>query len=252
MAKRLVRAKYKIKAARIPYRVPAKADLPQRLRSVLTVLYLIYNTGADGPDRASLRAEAIRLARTTTVLMSDEPEVAGLLALMLFNEARMPARVAEGALVLLRDQNRTLWARTMIEEGHTIVRACLRRNQPGPFQIQAAIQAVHCDADSFEATDWLQIVALYDHLISIMPTPVVAMNRAIAIGETEGPAAALALLDAIGSDLDGYHLFHAARATMLQRLGQRALAKAAYERAADLAKRDAERRFLEEQIRDLA
>jgi RNA polymerase sigma-70 factor (ECF subfamily) len=252
MAKRLVRAKYKIKAANIPYRVPAEADLPERLRSVLSVLYLIYNTELDDPQRAALRIEAIRLARALVELMPDEPEAAGLLALMLLSEARVPARTAVGALVLLRDQDRTMWDRAMIEEGQAIVRACLRRDQPGPFQLQAAIQAVHCDADSFEATDWPQIVALYDHLFSVMPTPVVALNRAIAIGEIEGPGAALTVLDAIASDLDHYHLMHAARGTMLRRLGRRDAAKAAYERAAHLAATQADRRFLAQQIEELA
>jgi RNA polymerase sigma-70 factor (ECF subfamily) len=253
MAKRLVRAKYKIKAAKIPYRVPEEADLPERLRSVLTVLCLIYNTGLDGPERARLRTEAIRLARALVELMPDEPEAAGLLALMLLSESRVPARTSEGGeLVLLRDQDRTTWDRTMIEEGHAIVRACIRRGQPGPFQLQAAIQAVHCDADSFEATDWPQIVALYDHLFSAMPTPVVALNRAIAIGEIEGPGAALRTLDAIAPDLDNYHLMHAARGTMLRRLGQRDEARAAFERAAHLAATEADRRSLAQQIKELA
>ncbi|MEA1902160.1 MAG: DUF6596 domain-containing protein [Actinomycetota bacterium] len=252
MAKRLVRAKYKIRAANIPYRVPADADLPERLRSVLSVLYLIYNTGADDPGRALLRNEAIRLARALVELMPDEPEAAGLLALMLLSESRVPARKTEGALVLLRDQDRTKWDSTMIEEGQAIVRACIRRGRPGPFQLQAAIQAVHCDADSFEATDWDQIVALYDDLFSAMPTPVVALNRAIAIGEIEGPGAALTALDAIGPNLDNYHLMHAARGTTLRRLGQRDAAKAAYERAAHLAVTDADRRFLAQQIEELA
>jgi RNA polymerase sigma-70 factor (ECF subfamily) len=252
MAKRLVRAKYKIKAARIPYRVPAEADLPGRLRSVLLVVYLIYNTGVDDSDRASLRSDAIRLGRSLVELMPDEPEAAGLLALMLLNESRMPARTAEGTLVLLRHQDRTQWDRTLIEEGQAIVRACVRRNRPGPFQLQAAIQAVHCDADSFEAIDWPRIVALYNHLLSLMPTPVVALNRAIALGETEGPAAALTELDAIAADLDTYHLMHAARGTMLRRLGQRDAAKAAFERAAQLAPTEAERRFLAQQIEELA
>ena len=251
MAKRLVRAKYKIRAAKIPYRVPAEADLPERLRSVLSVVYLIYNTGGDDPERASLRSDAIRLARSLAELMPSEPEAAGLLALMLLNDSRMPARIAEGALVLLRDQDRTTWDHRIIEEGHAIVRACVRRDRPGPFQLQAAIQAVHCNADSFEATDWPQIVALYDHLFSVMPTPVVALNRAIAIGETEGPGAALAALDAIAADLDNYHLMHAARGTTLRRLGQRDAAKAAFERAAHLAAKEADRRFLEQQIEGL-
>ncbi|MGH2680183.1 MAG: RNA polymerase sigma factor [Actinomycetota bacterium] len=252
MAKRLVRAKYKIKAAKIPYRVPDEADLPARLRSVLSVLYLIYSTGLDGPDRASLRTEAIRLARALVDLMPDEPEAAGLLALLLLSESRAPARAAEGALVLLRDQDRTRWDRAMIDEGQAIVRACIRREQPGPFQLQAAIQAVHCDADSFEAIDWPQIAALYDHLLSVMPTPVVALNRAIAIAEIAGPGAALTTIDAIAPDLDDYHLMHATRGTMLRRIGRRDAAKAAFERAAHLATTETDRRFLEEQIEELS
>ena len=218
---------------------------------MLSVLYLIYNTGLDDPERASLRSEAIRLARALVELMPDEPEAAGLLALMLLSESRMPARTDEGELVLLRDQDRTRWDRTLIDEGQAIVRACIRRGQPGPFQLQAAIQAVHCDADSFEATDWPQIVALYDHLFSVMPTPVVALNRAIAIGEIEGPGPALAQLDAIAPKLDSYHLMHAARGTMLRRLGRRDAAKAAFERAAGLAATEADRRFLTQQIEEL-
>ena len=167
MAKRLVRAKYKIKAARIPYRLPEDADLPDRLGSVLSVLYLIYNTGLDGPGRASLRTEAIRLARALVELMPGEPEAAGLLALMLLSESRVRARMVEGDLVLLRDQDRTRWDRSMIDEGHAIVRACIRHDRAGPYQLQAGIQAVHCAADSFEMTDWPQIVALYDHLLSL-------------------------------------------------------------------------------------
>ncbi len=248
MAKRLVRAKYKIKAAKIPYRVPSHADLPERLRSVLSVVYLIYNTGVDSPEKESLRTDAIRLARALVELMPDEPEVAGLLALMVLNESRMSSRSAEGELVLLRDQDRTRWDRAMIEEGHAIVRACVRRNKPGPFQLQAAIQAVHCDADSFDATDWPQIVSLYDHLFSIMPTPVVALNRTIAIGETEGPDAALDALETIGSELDNYHLLHATRGAMLRRIGERGAARAAYERAVDLAPTEADRRFLNHQL----
>jgi len=252
MAKRLVRAKYKIKAAKIPYRVPDEADLPSRLASVLSVLYLIYNTGLDGRERASLRSEAIRLARALVELMPDEPEAAGLLALMLLSESRAAARTAEGDLVLLRDQDRTRWDRSMIEEGQAIVRACIRRGRPDPYQLQAAIQAVHSDADSFEATDWPQIVALYDRLYSVMPTPVVALNRAIAVAEVEGPNAALMTLNAIAPDLDSYHLLHAARGTMLRRLGQRDAAQAAFERAAHLAAMDADRRFLAQQIEELA
>jgi len=248
MAKRLVRAKYKIKAAKIPYRVPADTDLPERLRSVLSVVYLIYNTGADDPARAALRGDAIRLARALAELMPDEPEAQGLLALLLLAESRVPARTSDGDIVLLRDQDRTRWDRALIDEGHAIVRACIRRDRPGPFQLQAAIQAVHCRADSFEATDWGQIVALYDHLFSYMPTPVVALNRAIAVGEVEGPEAALRALDALASDLDNYHLMHAARGTALRRLGRPGAARAAFERAAELAVTGADRRFLAQQI----
>jgi RNA polymerase sigma-70 factor (ECF subfamily) len=251
MAKRLVRAKYKIRAANIPYRVPAATDLPERLRSVLSVIYLIYNTGGDDPERAALRQDAIRLARALVELMPDEPEAAGLLALMLLNESRIPARRSAGTIVVLRDQDRSKWDRRLIEEGHTIVRACIRRDQPGPFQVQAAIQAVHCEAESFEATDWPQIVALYDHLYSTMPTPVVALNRAIAIGESRGPAIALDALDAIAPDLDNYHLMHAARGATLRRLGRRDAARYAYERAAQLATTEPDRRFLAQQIDEL-
>jgi RNA polymerase sigma-70 factor (ECF subfamily) len=252
MAKRLVRAKYKIKAAKIPYRVPNEADLPERLRSVLSVLYLIYNTGLDDPERTLLRSEAIRLARALVELLPNQPEAVGLLALLLLSESRVPARTAEDAVVLLRDQDRTRWDRTMIDEGHALVRACIRRGQPGPFQLQAAIQAVHCAADSFEATDWPQIVTLYEYLFAVMPTPVVALNRAIATAEVEGPAAALATLDAIAADLDTYHLLHAARGTMLRRLGQPDAARAAFERAAQLAATETDRRFLAQRLQELA
>ena len=251
IAKRLVRAKYKIKAANIPYRVPAAADLPGRLRAVLSVLYLIYNTGNDDPQRASLRGEGLRLARALVALMPAAPEAAGLLALLLLNESRVPARTAAGALVLLRDQDRTRWDHALIAEGQAIVRACIRRGQPGPFQLQAAIQAVHCAAGSFELTDWPQIVTLYDHLYSILPTPLIALNRAIALGETQGPGSALAALDAIAPELDHYHLLHAARGTLLRRLEQNAAARVAFERAAHLAETPAERQFLAQQIATL-
>ncbi len=243
MAKRLVRAKHKIRAAHIPYRVPSEAELPDRLRPVLSVLYLTYNAGTDGAAGDDLRQEAIRLARAIAGLMPDEAEVAGLLALLLLTESRWPARfTADGRLVVLRDQDRLSWDRALIEEGHAIVRACLRRNQPGPYQIQAAINAVHADADSFDATDWSQILALYDQLLAITPTPVVAMNRAIALAEVRGPQAALDILD--GLDLAGYHLRHAARADLLRRLGRHAEASEAYALAASLATSDAERSFL--------
>lgn len=252
MEKRLVRAKYKIKAANIPYRVPADAELPERLRSVLSVIYLIYNSGADDPYRGDLRTEAVRLSRALIELMPDEPEAAGLLALMLLNDARVPARLSDGVVFLLRDQDRTVWDTDKIEEGHAIIRACIRRGQPGPFQLQAAIQAVHCDAASFEVTDWQQIVTLYDQLFSLMPTPVVALNRAIAIGEVDGPVAALTELRAIADDLPNYHLLHAARAEMLSRLGETGAASNAYRRAAELAVTDMDRKFLTGQVEALA
>ena len=243
MAKRLIRAKHKIKAAHIPYRVPSEAELPERLRPVLAVLYLIYNAGTGGPSGDGLRQEAIRLARAISRLMPDEAEVAGLLALLLMTESRWAARFApDGSLVLLRDQDRALWDRTMIAEGQAIVRACLRRNRPGPYQIQAAINAVHADAASIKATDWGQILALYDQLLAASPTAVVALNRAIALAEVRGPDAALALVDEL--DLEDYHLFHAARADLLRRLGRPTDAARAYARAADLAPSGAERAFL--------
>ena len=243
MAQRLARAKRKIKAARIPYRVPSESELPDRVRSVLAVLYLVYNAGADDPSGDDLRAEAIRLARAMASLMPDEAEVAGLLALLVLTESRRRARFsAGGALVLLGDQDRARWDRAMIEEGQAIVRACLRQDRPGLYQIQAAINAVHVDAASFEATDWRQILALYDQLLAVSPTPVVALNRAIALGEVRGPGAALVVVDDL--DLAGYHLLHATRADLLRRLGRTAEARAAYARAVELAPSDTERTFL--------
>ena len=247
MAKRLVRAKHKIKAAGIPYRVPGAADLPGRLHAVLSVVCLIYNTGADDPGRAELRREAIRLARALDALLPAEPEAAGLLALLLLAESRAAARRADGEPVLLADQDRTRWDRALIAEGHEIVRRCIRRDHPGPFQVQAAIQAVHCAAWSVEATDWAQILTLYDHLLELTPTPVVALNRAIAVGEVDGPARALEELDRLAGELDGYHLWHAARGAVLRRLGDPA-ATDAYRRAADLAPTEHDRRFLRHQL----
>jgi RNA polymerase sigma-70 factor (ECF subfamily) len=243
MAVRLVRAKRKIKAARIPYRIPGDHELPGRLPPVLAVVYLIYTAGLASPAEPGLGAEAIRLARILASLMPDEPEVAGLLALLLLTESRRVSRTGpDGSLVLLGEQDRSLWDRAMIEEGQAIVRQCLRRNQPGPYQLQAAINAVHADAAAAAQTDWTQITALYDQLLAVAPTPVVALNRAIAIGEVQGPAAALALADEL--DLDSYHLFHATRADLLHRLGRGSEAAAAYERAASLAPTHAERDFL--------
>jgi RNA polymerase sigma-70 factor (ECF subfamily) len=243
MAQRLVRAKRKIKAARIPYRVPEDHELPDRLRPVLAVVYLIHNAGLTSPAGPNLCREAIRLARILATLMPDEPEVDGLLALVLLTESRRGARIRpDGSLALLGEQDRGQWDRAMIDEGLAIVRRCLRRNQPGAYQIQAAIHAVHATAAAFEQTDWSQIVALYDQLLEVAPTPVVALNRAIAIGEVRGPAAALALVDEL--NLDNYHPFHATRADLLRRLGRTSEAAAAYERAAALAPTDAERDFL--------
>ena len=243
MAQRLVRAKHKIKAARIPYRVPADHELPDRLRAVLSVVYLIYNAGLNSPTERGLCAEAIRLGRLLSTLMPDEPEVAGLLALLVLTEARRASRIrADGSLVVLGEQDRSRWDRTAIEEGQRIVRWCLRRNQPGPYQLQAAINAVHADAATVEDTDWSQIVALYDQLLAVAPTPVVALNRAVAIGEAHGPEAALALVHEL--DLENYYPFHATRADLLRRLGRESEAAAAYARAAALAPTDAERDFL--------
>ena len=243
MATRLVRAKHKIKAARIPYRVPGEHELPDRLRPVLAVVYLVYTAGLTSPANPDLCAEAIRLARILATLMPDEPEVAGLLALLLLTESRRASRLApDGSLVVLGEQDRTRWDQALIAEGQAIVRRCLRRNQPGPYQLQAAINAVHADAPTVEETDWSQIVALYDHLLAVAPTPVVALNRAIAIGEVQGPAAALALVEEL--DLDNYHPFHATRADLLGRLGRHREAAVAYQRAAAMAPTDAERDFL--------
>src|SRR5213079_590769 len=230
MAQRLARAKRKIKAARIPYRVPEEHELPERLRPVLAVVYLVYNAGLTSPAEPGLCPEAIRLARILATLMPDEPEVAGLLALLLLTESRRASRMrADGSLVVLGEQDRGRWDQALIGEGQAIVRRCLRRNQPGPYQLQAAINAAHADAATFEQTDWSQIVALYDQLLAVTPTPVVALNRAIAIGEVQGPAAALALVNEL--DLDNYQPFHATRADLLRRLGRDSEAAAAYERA---------------------
>ena len=251
MAKRLVRAKYKIAAARIPYRVPSQADLRERLTGVLTVIYLIANTGTDDPGRSELRAEAIRLARVLAELMPDEPEAMGLLALLLLSESRAEERRRDGEIVLLRDQDRTGWDRSMMFEGLALVRSCVDRDRPGPFQIQAAIQAVHATAPTFAETDWESIVALYDQLMTVAPTPIVVLNRAIAVAEVEGPARGLEHVDALADRLEGYPLMHASRGDLLERLGDLPAARSAFERARTLTDREEEVRYLSSRIERL-
>jgi RNA polymerase sigma-70 factor, ECF subfamily len=247
VAQRLVRAKNKIRKARIPYRVPQDADLPDRLHAVLAVLYLIFTEGHTATSggalvRSDLCAEAIRLARQLAELMPDEPEALGLLALMLLVESRRAARTApDGSLVPLAEQDRSRWDDDLAEQGRDLVRRCLRRDRPGPYQVQAAIQAVHSETP----TDWRQVVALYDHLLALTPTPMVALNRAIAVGEVDGPGAALVLVDGLRTALGDHHLFHATRAELLRRLGRADEAATAYADAADRTRNAVERDFLD-------
>ncbi len=247
MAQRLTRAKRKIKTAGIPYRVPQAADLPRRMDGVLTVLYLIFNEGylstsADDPIRDDLCVEAIRLTRVVRTLLPEEPEVTGLLALMLLVQARRPARLQDGELVPLDEQDRTRWDRALIGEGHDLVRACLHRNRPGPYQIQAAINAVHTDAPTAGHTDWGQVVALYDQLRVVQPSPIVELNRAVAVAELDGPMVGLALVEPL--ELTGYAGWHVTRADLLRRLDRPADAVAAYDRAIELTDNPAEQAFL--------
>lgn len=255
LAQRLVRAKAKIRAAGIPYRIPDATELPARLQAVLSVVYLIFNeghtaSGGDGLFRTELCLEAIRLGRVLLDLLPDEPEVWGLLALMLLVDARRDARTTpDGDFAPLSEQRRERWNRASIVEGQSLVRRCLRHNHPGPYQLQAAIQAVHSDARSPDKTDWRQIVALYDQLIALSPTPIVALNRAVAVAEVDGPAAALALVDVL--DLQHYHLFHAIRADLLQRLQRPREADAAYREAAAGTGNARERAYIERRRSEL-
>ncbi|MET1004330.1 MAG: DUF6596 domain-containing protein, partial [Propionibacteriaceae bacterium] len=248
MARRITRAKAKIKAARIPYRVPSAQDLPTRVSGVLAVLFLVFNEGylATGPDtdpvRQELTAEAIRLTRLIRVLMPDNGEVAGLLALMLLTEARRHARVsASGELVALDEQDRGVWDAELIAEGHRLVRERLAAGEvPGRYQLLAAINAVHTDARHARDTDWTQVVALYDQFVRLDPSPIVALNRAIAVAELDGPEVALAAVDRLEEPLVDYHAYHATRAELCRRLGRRDEARSAYDRAIDLAGNTAE------------
>ena len=246
MAKRLVRAKYKIRAAHIPYQVPDEAERPRRVRAVLSVLYLIYNAGADDVRRRDLRGEAIRLTRVLVSLMPDETEAVGLLALMMLSDARMPARGDGAYVVLLKDQDRSLWDSPDLRRAG----ACARLHAAAPPRAVPTASGDPGDAlrgPRYEETDWAAIVRFYDRLIAVMPTPVVALNRAVAVAETRGPAAGLALLDGVEEELDGYHLLHASRGAMLEKLGRPHEAAEAYDRAAALGRTDAEVSFLSRQ-----
>jgi len=259
MGRRITRAKDKIKAARIPYRVPSAEDLPARVSGVLAVLFLVFNEGylATGPDtdpiRRDLTAEAIRLTRLIRMLLPEHGEVAGLLALMLLTEARATARVgANGELVTLGEQDRSAWDAALIAEGHRLVRERLAAGvAPGRYQILAAINAVHTSAHDARETDWWQVVALYDQLVRLDPSPIVALNRAIAVAELDGPAVGLAAVDRLAGDLTGYHAYHATRADLLRRLDRDQESSAAYDRAIELAGNTAETAYLKRRREEL-
>ena len=259
VAQRIVRAKAKIRAARIPYEVPAPAELPDRLEVVLEVVYLIFTQGyapasGDSVVRADLADEAIRLARLLAELL-PEPETLGLLALLLLQDSRRAARAsADGELILLADQDRSRWDRARIAEGTALLRRAISSGEIGPYGLQAAIAAAHAEAPTAEATDWDRIAGLYDLLARADPSPVVELNRAVAVAMRDGPAAGLTLIDTLlaGGQLDTYHLAHAARADLLRRLGRPAYARAAYRRALELARQQPERRFLERRLRELS
>ena len=247
MAQRITRAKQKIAAAKVPYRVPEAADLTERLAGVLAVLYLVFNegylaTGDGDPVRAELTGEAIRLARTLHQLLPEEPEVAGLLGLLVLTDARRESRVRNGQLVPLEEQDRAGWDRALIAEGHDLVRGCLAINRPGRYQLLAAINAVHTAAPTAQGTDWSQVVALYDQLTRIDPSPIVALNRAVAVAELDGPEVALTLVDRL--PLPGYHPYHATRADLLRRLGRSAEARQAFDAAIAATQNSAERAYL--------